>query len=210
MQVRASSPEELENLEGTNFRVEMDSASQNIMAMTRMGYTFGDRTLGVTINLKKATVDYERLVRFSLRNGIEDDKKEIIRIAQVSFPTDRRFHVRPCLDQELADHILQEWIDRLSDPYVCMLKDKVIGFIDLETISDSEVSIHLAAVEERYRAAGAALSMYAYAITRAKENGFQKVLGRISSANTAVMNLYAYLGATFAQPLDVFLKEGAK
>ena len=206
--ISASSPDELEQLKSQNVRAELKASPENDAAMNRLGYSFGDRTLGVSINLKRSTVDYDSLVRFNLRRAEERDWPDILRIAQASFPTDRRFHVRPMLDQKLANIIIQAWVEHLTGAYVCIYKDSVIGFIDLEPVSEKEVSIHLAAVEEQYRAAGAALSMYAYAIRQAREDGYQKVTGRISSTNTAVMNLYAYLGATFSEPLDVYLKEG--
>lgn len=67
--------------------------------------------------------------------------------------------------------------------------------------------VHLAAVLERYRASGAALSLYAAAARDCKSQGVRFLEGRISTANPAVMNLYAFLGAKFSQPVDVYLKE---
>ena len=50
------------------------------------------------------------------------------------------------------------------------------------------------------------MSLYARAVEIAKEKGYKKLDGRISSQNTAVMNLYAYLGASFSDPEDIFIK----
>ena len=81
-----------------------------------------------------------------------------------------------------------------------------MGFLDLESYGEKNCFIHLAAVKERYRAAGAAVSLYAYAILVAQGRSYEKVYGRISSANTAVMNLYSLLGGTFNNPVDVFVR----
>jgi hypothetical protein len=40
----------------------------------------------------------------------------------------------------------------------------------------------------------------------AKEIGFQLVCGRISTSNTAIMNLYVQLGGVFMKPVDVFVR----
>ena len=68
--------------------------------------------------------------------------------------------------------------------------------------------VHLAAVEEKYRMTGAAMALYANACKIAKERGYKKLEGRVSTQNTAVMNVYAAFGATFSEPQDIFIKEG--
>ena len=51
------------------------------------------------------------------------------------------------------------------------------------------------------------MSLYAEAVKIAKDRGYKKLAGRISSKNTAVMNLYSYFGAHFENPLDIYIKE---
>ena len=128
----------------------------------------------------------------------ENVESEIENIALKSFPYDRRFHVRPLPDQETAEAVLSVWIDGLNNTYVCRYKDRTIGFIDLEAIDDETCFVHLAAVEEKYRASGCAVSMYAWAMQYAEQHGFKKLAGRVSTMNTAVMNLYSFLGANFS------------
>ena len=53
---------------------------------------------------------------------------------------------------------------------------------------------------------GAAMALYAKACREAGERGFRRLEGRISSRNTAVMNIYAAFGAVFTEPQDIFLK----
>jgi len=69
------------------------------------------------------------------------------------------------------------------------------------------LSYHLVAVEEKYRLSGAALGLYAKGVEVARERGYQKLVGRISTQNVAVMNIYAMFGAQFSAPEDIFLKE---
>ena len=51
------------------------------------------------------------------------------------------------------------------------------------------------------------MGLYAKAIEVALERGFKTLEGRISSLNTAVMNVYTIFGAQFSEPEDVFLRE---
>ena len=211
--IQTEDPKEISGINaepGQALRVELPANAAYIPMMSEQGFTLGDRTIGVTINLKRASLDYGKLVRFEMQPAGHELDGEILRIAGESFPTDRRFHVRPGLDMDTAREVIRQWVGELNEVYVCYHKDRIVGFIDLEQTGESEKFIHLAAVEERYRAAGAALSMYAYVIKKAKDEGCTKIAGRISSTNTAVMNLYAYLGGSFQEPVDVYLKEGTQ
>lgn len=186
------------------YRVEIPYAPENYSEMSRKGYIFVDRTLGVSIVLNKCNFNLDKLIRFNIEAS--SDEEEVLNIALSSFPFDRRFHIRPIPDPDVAGSIIRKWVSELSEVYVCKYKDKTVGFIDLEHYGDNDCFIHLAAVEERYRAAGVAVSLYAFALKKAKEKGCDKLLGRISSGNTAVINLYTYLGGVFSDPADVFVR----
>ena len=187
------------------YRIELPYKSTNYEEMANKGYAFVDRTLGVAINLKRNETDYAKMVRFEIKH-VPEINDEIRGIALHSFPNDRRFHIRPVPDGQIAAIIINRWLDELSEVYVCTHKDQIVGFLDLEPYGEKDCFIHLAAVTERYRAAGAAVSLYAFAIQKAKEKGCEKIHGRISSGNTAVMNLYAKLGGVFSDPVDVFVR----
>lgn len=188
------------------YRIELPYNSNNYVEMANKGYIFVDRTLAVAINLKRNETDYLKMVRFEIR-PISEINDEIRKIAFSSFPSDRRFHVRPATDHRIAESIISKWLDELTEVYVCIHKDQIVGFLDLEPYGDKDCFIHLAAVTERYRAAGAAVALYAFAVQKAKEKGCEKIHGRISSGNTAVMNLYARLGGVFSDPIDVFVRK---
>ncbi len=182
-------------------REVLPSCADTEFDMVRNGWYFADRTLKVTIQLAKVTADLKRLQRLPIVET-PDYTEDIFRIAHESFTRDRRFHVAPKCDQAISAVILRRWVDELGPTLVCLYHDKPIGFLNMR-----EHFIHLAAVEAKYRVTGAAMGLYAKAIEVALERGFKTLEGRISSLNTAVMNVYTTFGAQFSEPEDVFLRE---
>lgn len=178
---------------------------ENLKLLCDYGYIFVDRTLEVCVSLSKID-NCEKLVRLPIVKTSEY-KKEITKIAQKSFPYDRRFNLRLKNDKNLADFIIAKWIDELECAYVCFYKDLPIGFLSLVKMDEKNVFVHLAAVDERYRMSGAAMSLYANAIQVAKNSGYVNLNGKISSQNVAVMNLYGSFGAKFSNPIDIYIKE---
>lgn len=206
LNIEADSPE-LPDLHGaSHVRVSLPAGRTGQEALEAQGFTFGDRTLKVSIIPARQKIDYQRLVRLE-PDITQGGGAEILSIAQSSFPTDRRFQVAPNYDDRLAAIILKAWVDDLEEVLVCRLKGEVAGFLALKDLGDKKISVHLAAVAEKYRSAGVALSLYAAAVGRAVKLGFEVVEGRISTSNMPVMNLYAYLGGVFSDPLDIYLKE---
>lgn len=181
------------------------SDAENEIIMQRNGYFFAERTLLATINLSRCTIDTKKLIRMPIHctNGHKD---EIFAIAKKSFPYDRRFHLKPYCDVDEAKTEIKKWVDELDNVLICFYKDVLIGFLALKESNEDTLFVHLAAVDEKYRLTGAAMSLYARSIEIAKEKGYKKLEGRISSQNTAVMNLYAHLGASFSEPEDIFIK----
>lgn len=194
----------------SNIRIKLPSLCTEAIRKIHVrggGYVFGDRTISTVINLRQdSNINCEFASRFDIQIS-ENCTEEIINIAKNSFPFDRRFHIRPEYDNDLAEKVITDWIGKLKAPFVCIHKGKVIGFLYLEQVKEDTAFITLSAVSERYRASGAAMAIYANAINYAKEKGLRKIEGRISSLNMAVMNLYAYFGAKFSQPEDIYLKE---
>lgn len=208
--VKAESSDDIPSLGDEGFtRVELPYHPDNVVKMAEKGYVFADRTLGAVISLKRKDIDYQRLIRFEVRRE-EASHEDILDIALNSFPWDRRFHVSRNIDDRVAEPIIRNWVENLSEVYVCAYKDQIVGFLDLEPYGETDCFIHLAAVRKEYRAVGAAASLYAYAILAAREKGCERVVGRISSGNTAVMNLYARLGGVIGDPIDVFVKDEIK
>lgn len=207
LDIEASSPEELAGVCTSNIRVSLPAHPDNILKMEQMGFCLGDRTIGAVINLERSNFDYNRFIRFDIQKNNEC-KERVLEIACESFDMDRRFHVKPQLDSAIAAEVLEAWVNELTCTYVCEHKGRIVGFLDVEPVGPDAQFIHLAAVEPKYRAVGAAMSLYAFAFKKARESGVKKLMGRVSSRNTPALNLYAMMGATFEKPIDVFLKEG--
>lgn len=191
----------------THVRVSLPVNIQHILEMQELGYQFVDRMLDVTINLKRNEIDLDKCIRMQPTLTTEY-RKEIVELATANFDTDRRFHVDVNYDQSTARAVICGWVEEIPEFYVCLYKEKVIGFLGLKEQKElKRAEISLAAVDKKYRSSGAALALYASALKAGIEKGYSTITGYISSGNTAVMNLYAYLGGTFSNPTDIFLKK---
>lgn len=190
----------------THIREKLPSTLENQLAMCKDGFFLADRMLCTTINLRRSKIDYEKLIRLEVKQTSEY-REEFRAIAHKSFPVDRRFHISVEYNEELANAVIDQWIDGLDEWLVCMYKDLPVGFLALKEQDEKNIEIYLAAVDEKYRLTGAAISLYARAVQFCKEEGYMNLFGWISTVNTPVMNLYSGLGATFSKPMDIFLKE---
>ncbi len=191
--------------DATHVRVSMPACYESQAEMVRQGFFCADRTVEVSISLSSGRIDFSSLVRTEPQFTSER-RDEILAIAKQCFPADRRFHVAPALNQAIADDILTSWVDDLPSCYLCEHRGQPTGFLALTGEGDRRF-VHLAAVLERYRASGAALSLYAAAARDCKSQGVRFLDGRVSTANPAAMNLYAFLDGKFSCPMDVYLKE---
>lgn len=199
---------ELNNIEKCDIaKLILPSTIENEKLMADNGFVFADRTIQTSIQLSKLDLNFDKLIRLNVEET-SDYKKEIEEIALKSFPYDRRFHLRlDYNDEELFSEIIKEWVNDLDKVLVAKYKDLIVGFLNLKETSCDTLFIHFAAVDEKYRLTGAAMSLYSRAVQIAIEKGYKKLEGRISTKNTAVMNLYSYFNAHFENPLDIYLKE---
>jgi len=204
--IEAMKPESWDLSGATHVRVTMPACADTETTMQRQGFVFADRTLKVSIGLSKVSADLTRFMRLPLVETSEY-KDDIFTIAHESFTRDRRFHILPKCDQTVSALVLREWVAAIDKAWVCLYHDRLIGFLVLKSMAPDTGFVHLAAVAEEYRITGAAMGLYAKAIEVARERGYKKLEGRISSLNTAVMNIYATFGAVFSDPQDIFLKE---
>lgn len=188
-------------------KIVLPSSVENENKMKEIGFLFADRTLGVSIQLSKTELNFDKLIRLPIEET-DGYKTEIEEIALKSFPYDRRFHLKLNYDdEELFKLIIKEWVNDLDNVLVAKYQSTVVGFLALKETDSDTLFVHFAAVDEKYRLTGAAMSLYAEAVKIAKDRGYKKLAGRISSKNTAVMNLYSYFGAHFENPLDIYIKE---
>lgn len=192
--------------DATVCRVIEPADAANEIRMQRDGFFFADRTMKTTISLSKIAVDLDKFIRLPIIETTEY-KDDILRIAVASFGYDRRFHVLPDCSPDVSSVVLKKWIEELDTVFVALFKERPVGFLALKETAPDTLFVHLAAVEEKYRMTGAAMALYANACKIAKERGYKKLEGRVSTQNAAVMNVYATFGATFSDPQDIFIKE---
>ncbi|WP_027397426.1 GNAT family N-acetyltransferase [Anaerovibrio lipolyticus] len=171
------------------------------------GWFMIDRTMQATISLKKS-IDFHRFCRIPV------EKKDaltprIYEISEAAFLWDTRFYTQSYpLVEDICQQIIS-YVDLVQSYYVCCFKDEIAGFLEVVPDRDkpnTSAEIRLAAVDEKYRPAGVALSMYAGVAEVCREKGIQKLWGRISSRNMSVLNLYVALGAYFSLPLDIYVR----
>lgn len=173
------------------------------------GYIMVDRTIEVKVPIARSKIEFQKFCRMNV-NLTYADSKAIYQVAQKSFHEDCRFQVTLSEEREnLAAQILDVWLDEQEQVFQCNYKEKTVGFADVRYLDEykGQPFIYLAAVDEKYRVSGAAMSLYASVFEYYKKLDTKFVYGRISSRNMAVMNLYATFGAQFAQPYDIYIKK---
>lgn len=173
------------------------------------GYIMVDRTIEVKVPIARSKIEFQKFCRMNV-NLTDADSKAIYQVAQKSFHEDCRFQVTLSEEREnLAAQILNVWLEEQKQVFQCKYKEQVVGFADVRYLDEykGQPFIYLAAVDEKYRVSGAAMSLYASVFEYYKKLDTKFVYGRISSRNMAVMNLYATFGAQFAQPYDIYIKK---
>lgn len=207
--IESAQPADWDFTGATHVRVRLPATATNEIEMQRRGFFWADRTLKASISLARCPVDPAKAMRLPVEKLEKTDghREDLLRIACASFPYDRRFHVLPDCDASIAALVLKDWVEALDDVLACFLRGRLVGFLALARPSADTLFVQLAAVEEAFRRTGAAMSLYAGACREAAARGVRRLNGRISTQNTAVMNLYAAFGAVFSEPEDIFLKE---
>ncbi len=188
-------------------KVVVDSDAKEIAELLRNeGYFMVDRTIKAAISVKKDR-DFSRLCRIPLER-IDKLEKRIYEIAKQAFLPDSRFFDRTNTSDDEKRGSICAFVDEMKSVYICRFRGEIPGFLEVlpDVENQNQAFIRLAAVDEKYRVAGVAASLYAGAVEKCREKGIKKIWGRISSRNMSVMNLYASLGAAFSQPLDVYVR----
>jgi hypothetical protein len=113
-----------------------------------------------------------------------------------------RFHRDFNLDTAGADIRYNNWLQQLYDQqsvYGLYWRDELAGFI-----AHAGGSLVLHAVAEHYRGKRLAKYWWSAVCSELLTTGHAEVTSSISAVNLAVLNLYASLGFSFRNPLDVY------
>lgn len=188
------------------YRIEEQVNLNRIPYWLQRGYVLADRTIQVNVPLKRSAADFRKQIRMEV--FLTHEYRDMVwRIAEKSFPQDTRFRVTIPPDEDLASERVRQYLADKDEWFVCRYKEEIVGFIVPDIVETGRtVSVYLAAVDEKYRTAGAALSLYHYVAQYYKELGYEKMTGIISSRNTAVANVWVSLGASFGETRDIFLR----
>ena len=186
-----------------NSRCFIDSARTDLAEFLRQkNFVFIDRTIQATIPLKNS-MDFKKFCRLPLETSELDER--ISEIAKKSFTQDVRFFIS--VPPVMNENLLENYLSEIKTCHICRVKNEIAGFIEVVETEEKFIGeIRLAAVDEKFRLSGAALSLYAGAADLWREKNFRKLIGRISTKNMPVVNLYATLGATFSRPFDVYIR----
>jgi hypothetical protein len=206
LQIETEKIENWNTGDATHIRVLIPATLENQITMQKNGFVFIDRSINVLINLRQIKKDYCQSIRMPIIKSSEYSD-DIFRISLECFLEDRRFRLTPDENKKITTNVIKEWVDELTEFYVCFYKADVAGFLALKEIDSKRSFVHLAAVSKKYRLSGAAMSLYANAVKECIEKGYDSLEGCISSSNTAVLNLYTHFDAIFSKPIDFFNKE---
>ncbi|MEE3466945.1 MAG: GNAT family N-acetyltransferase [Eubacterium sp.] len=173
------------------------------------GFSLLDRV--VDVEVKSTQVQGLNRYRFTIsKESVSEKKEEMLAICSEAYVNDYRFYVSGERSDPDAVARMRDLIGQLEHPGTILLwveyRENGIGFLALTSEEDA-MRITLAAVLPKYQGSGVALELYTKGILVAAEAGMNRVIGRISTTNTAVMNLYSHLGAKFTSPMDVYVRK---
>ena len=186
------------------YRIEEKPSMERILFWSKRRYLLTDRLQSIKVPLKRSHVDFEKQIRMKIILT-NQWREEICQIAEESFKYDTRFSVTYPIDENMRKQRIRDYVANCNEWFVCIYKEKIIGFVVPWIENDKEVSVYLAAVKPEYRISGAALSLYFYMAKYYKEKGYTTLLGKISSKNVDVANLYIAMGGRFVETTDVYL-----
>ena len=176
--------------------------------LEKNGFYFLERFLDCRIMLRNLP---EKPKRMRYETGIgQAATEELQKVYYAAFTQDRRMHLGQGYEQNLANRLIDYYIrEAQSENMVlleCRYKKQLAGCAFLRE-ADSAYEVYLAAVLPLYQKTGMAVELYRACADFAAEAGKRMLTGRISAANTDVMNLYARLGAAYYHPRDVYARD---
>ena len=208
--VQESFPEDPEKLLTADCRFVQCEVLVNDTAAKRWlighDFYFAERWLDVSVSMRTLPVDTRRK-RYDICFG-KESTAVLRQIYTEAYTEDRRFHLSHDYDQALANRVIEQYIQDALDQnmvlILCQYKGESIGSLFLQK-SEKGFCVFLAGVRPRYQGTGAAVELYRAAADYCEAHGGAQLTGRISSANTGVMNLYGMLNASFFNPRDLYI-----
>ncbi len=189
------------------------SDEKNKKILLENQYIWVDRTIKAKIDLQRIETNFPRLIRMSVQE-LDCITDEIYEIAKKAFRKDRRFFLSVEYKEEIAHHVLKDYILQQSKKeYVvfgCHYEEKLIGVLIAIKLDTCTYETVLGAILPEWQTRGAGISLYAFEFNALKKRGAQTLYSRISTDNISSLNLHLSLSKgniSFMQPLDIFLKK---
>lgn len=179
-----------------------------IIQLEDAGFSFHNRTMLCEIQLDRLNPDLVKLVRGDVRKTAALPE-EICAVADKAFTMDRRFHLDKGFNQMLAGRILGKYVPEQLESacavYACYHKNRMIGFTVVKDLGGGKCENVLGAVDPEYQNKGAAFNLYIYMAESLKEDSYKTLCGRISTTNTASINLHIMLGGKYSHVEDEYI-----
>lgn len=177
------------------------------------GFYLTDLRLDVKVRMKiLRESNAKKRFDISIHELTENDKPDMKALFYNAFSVDRRFHLKRDLNQNLANVIIDSYIKEAISKNMtfidCTYKERIVAAAFLENKED-EVSVFLAGTLPEFQGSGVSVEMYRFFADYVRKRNAKILTGEISASNTAVMNLYANLGANFYSPRFLFVHEGS-
>lgn len=189
--------------QGKLYRIHCPAGMEYSGELAQKGYYLADRMINVSVKLQHRAETFLPKVRYEIRQ--EDNIESLYDMACRNFDVDSRFQVSK--NSEVAHSLITNTLNQADVVYTCLIKQEVAGFLAIRDDKEQkEIEVILACVDEKFRIAGGAVSLYYAVAHKYADLSYRKMSGIISSRNTPVMNLYASMGAVFSQPEDIYLK----
>lgn len=146
--------------------------------------------------------------RIAVREAGADDLAAVEEIAHAAFTTGR-LALDPRLDAELSRRRYANWVRTSfeNDAHTVLaahLDDDLVGFFVVERQPGDAMYWHLTAVAPDWQGKRIGTSLWRAMLLRHQKEGIRRVETTVSGHNPAVMNLYARLGFSFAEPKMTF------
>lgn len=179
------------------------------------GYRLLDRILLMEIDLKATEKRREEIAAKLIEIPVdrpESFPEDLSALACEALPTDRRFHLEPLFDPEVAKPRIEAYIESYREKGALLFsvrrEGRLLGFTIVEEQQKGTFENVLGITRPDMLGKMAAFPLYNAMLNGMREAGFKKYIGRVSSSNLASVNLHINLGAKVAGIYDEYIMLG--
>lgn len=179
-----------------HFTIKVDPLADKQL-LHKYGFYYCD-----TLIVPRCTIDRFKSVQHPKTSiSKQFDSQKVLSICDGAFSFGR-FHRDFHLPKASADRRYNNWLKQLIDKqqvFGLYWQDMLAGFVGCD-----KNCLVLHAVKDEYRGEGLAKYWWSEVCRELFVSGFSDIVSSVSSANLAAINLYASLGFTFSESMDVY------